>query len=59
MSGSDFYRYPCGRQLSNISGKVSTRCHRRWAKLDDEGDEGMIFIHLGDESEFEAERAHG
>jgi hypothetical protein len=30
---------------------------RGWAKSSDEGLEGMIFIHLGDESEFVAERA--
>ena len=30
---------------------------RGWAKLSDEGLDGMIFIHQGDESEFEAERA--
>jgi hypothetical protein len=30
---------------------------RGWAKLSDEGLEGMIFIHMGDESEFEAMRA--
>jgi hypothetical protein len=30
---------------------------RGWAKLGDEGLEGMIFIHQGDESEFVAERA--
>lgn len=30
---------------------------RGWAKLGDEGLQGMIFIHLGDESEFEAKRA--
>ena len=30
---------------------------RGWAKLGDEGLDGMIFIHQGDESEFEAERA--
>lgn len=30
---------------------------RGWAKLGDEGLEGMIFIHLGDESGFVAERA--
>ena len=29
---------------------------RGWAKLVDESLEGMFFIHLGDESEFEAER---
>lgn len=32
---------------------------RGWARLGDEGLEGMIFIHLGDESEFVAERAEG
>jgi hypothetical protein len=30
---------------------------RGWAKLSDEGLHGMIFIHQGDESEFEATRA--
>jgi hypothetical protein len=30
---------------------------RGWAKPNDEGLGGMIFIHQGDESEFEAERA--
>jgi hypothetical protein len=32
---------------------------RGWAKLGDESLEGMFFIHLGDESEFEAQRAGG
>jgi hypothetical protein len=32
---------------------------RGWAKLKAEGLHGMIFIHLGDESEFVAERAAG
>jgi hypothetical protein len=30
---------------------------RGWAKPNDEGLGGMIFIHQGDESEFETERA--
>ena len=30
---------------------------RGWAKLGDEGLDGMIFIHQGDESDFDAERA--
>jgi hypothetical protein len=30
---------------------------RGWAKLDDEGLDGMIYIHQGDESQFEAKRA--
>ena len=36
---------------------VTPMSGRGWAKLSDEGLDGMIFIHLGDESEFEAERA--
>jgi hypothetical protein len=39
-----------GADMTEMSG-------RGWAKLSDEGIDGMIFIHLGDESEFEAERA--
>jgi hypothetical protein len=30
---------------------------RGWAKMGEEGLDGMIFIHQGDKSEFEAERA--
>jgi hypothetical protein len=30
---------------------------RGWAILEDDRLHGMIFIHMGDESEFEAERA--
>jgi len=32
---------------------------RGWAKMKDEGLHGLIAIHMGDESEFEAERAAG
>lgn len=39
-----------GADMTEMSG-------RGWAKLNDEGIEGMIFIHQGDDSEFEAERA--
>jgi hypothetical protein len=39
-----------GADMTPMSG-------RGWAKLSDEGLDGMIFIHQGDDSEFEAERA--
>jgi hypothetical protein len=38
-----------GADMTPMSG-------RGWAKLSDEGLDGMIFIHQGDQSQFEAER---
>ena len=50
---------PCGEwSREGTDGSDGTPLSGRgWAKLGDEGLDGMIFIHLGDESEFEAGRA--
>jgi hypothetical protein len=47
---------PCVEWSWEGSDEMDPALGRGWATLEDGGLQGMIFIHLGDESEFEAER---